>query len=187
MNEHALFSPAQRGTNREGRRRRFLATSMLTAVVFLLPLARTAPAVAAPAERPRLGIGMAPKDASSGVAVHGVEQASPAAASGLKEGDVMLKADGQPLDSLTEFYTQLDAVPAGTDLQVRVKRGGVEHTLFIGTHGCGYDPVVADKLADTVQPLLASVRPPCGTETDDVPVEWVDPVFGDGYTGIIYT
>ena len=63
-----------------------------------------------------------------GVLVTDVDQSSPAAAAGLREGDVILEVNRKDLRSVTDFDRTLRGVNKGTTLLL-VKRG--ENTIYL--------------------------------------------------------
>lgn len=95
--------------------------------------------------RARLGVGIAPPQVAlglrravglpdaEGLLVRHVEEGSPAAASGMKEGDLIVEVGGQPITSVDELYSVLDA-PSGS-LAVKVLRGTEERTVTVEVGG----------------------------------------------------
>jgi serine protease Do len=92
--------------------------------------------------RPRLGIAVAPPHVANrlrasvglteraGLLVRGVEDGSPAARAGIREGDLLVEAAGRPLDTP-------DALPAilaevGLPIDLRIVRGDEERTVSVG-------------------------------------------------------
>jgi S1-C subfamily serine protease len=59
----------------------------------------------------------------SGVLVLGVEPGSPAASSGLREGDVLLDIDGDVLEGVDSLFSHLTEAAAGKAASLRVLRG----------------------------------------------------------------
>jgi serine protease Do len=95
------------------------------------------------AERPRLGIGIAPSWVArrmrravglperDGVLVREVEDGSPAAAAGLQEGDLLIEAAGRPIVEPDDVYDALGTVQSGTNLSLRIVRGADERTVEV--------------------------------------------------------
>jgi len=92
--------------------------------------------------RPRLGIAVAPPHVArrlrasvglserDGLLVRGVEDGSPAARAGIREGDLLVAAAGKPLDTP-------DALPqilaeSGLPIELRIVRGDDERTVSVG-------------------------------------------------------
>jgi S1-C subfamily serine protease len=92
--------------------------------------------------RPRLGIAIAPPHVArrlrasvglsdrTGLLVRGVEDGSPAARAGIREGDLLVEAAGKPLDTP-------DALPqiladTGLPIELRISRGDDERTVSVG-------------------------------------------------------
>jgi serine protease Do len=95
------------------------------------------------AERPRLGIGIAPSWVArrmrravglpdrEGVLVREVEDGSPAAAAGIAEGDLIIEAAGRPIREPDDVYDALGAVGTAAGLTVRIVRGSEERTVEV--------------------------------------------------------
>ena len=99
------------------------------------------------AERPRLGIGIAPSWVArrmrravglaehDGVLVREVEDGSPAAAAGIAEGDLIVDAGGRPIREPDDVYDALGAVGAATSLTLRIVRGAEERSIEVNFGG----------------------------------------------------
>jgi serine protease Do len=95
------------------------------------------------AERPRLGIGIAPNWVANrmrravglperdGVLVREVEDGSPAAAAGLAEGDLLIEAAGRPIVEPDDVYDALGTVSSGGKLALRIVRGSDERSVEV--------------------------------------------------------
>lgn len=101
--------------------------------------------------RPRLGIALAPPRATrrlreaaglsdvTGLLVRGVEEDGPAAAAGLRRGDVLVSAGGRSLTSVDALHEALDAASGSVDLGI--VRGVEEIHLSVAlTSGAGKTP-----------------------------------------------
>jgi serine protease Do len=75
------------------------------------------------ARRLRGAVGLPERD---GLLVRGVVEDSPADRAGLRRGDLLVAADGTPLESLDALFALLDAVPAPERLTLTVLRGSDE-------------------------------------------------------------
>jgi len=64
-----------------------------------------------------------------GVLVSRVREASPAARAGVQRGDVLLKLDGQPVDSTRTFFERLTSATSGQELSLTLLRQGVERVV----------------------------------------------------------
>lgn len=85
--------------------------------------------------RPLLGVALAPPRAArqlrkavglperDGLLVRGVVDNGPAANAGIREGDLLVEADGRPLLSADDLHAVLDAVEPGGSFTVRLVRG----------------------------------------------------------------
>jgi serine protease Do len=95
------------------------------------------------AERPRLGVGIAPSWVArrmrravgladrEGVLVREVEDGTPAAAAGVAEGDLIIEAGGRPIREPDDVYDALSAVESGGTLSLRVVRGADERRIEV--------------------------------------------------------
>jgi serine protease Do len=93
--------------------------------------------------RPRLGVAIAPAHVArrlrravglpeaTGVLVRSVSDASPAARAGVERGDLIVRADGEDVDGVDALYRALDAVPAGSALELDVLRGAEERHVSV--------------------------------------------------------
>ena len=73
-------------------------------------------------------LGMNP-DQPTGALVATVTPNSPAAKAGIKQGDVILSANGHPIKSVHDLPRMVAAMPIGQKLDLTVRRGGKEITL----------------------------------------------------------
>jgi serine protease Do len=93
--------------------------------------------------RPRLGVALAPSHAArrlraavglperDGLLVRGVQDDSPAAAAGIRQGDLLVAAGGRDLASQDDLYAVLESLEGGSSLEVTVVRGVEEVTLTV--------------------------------------------------------
>ena len=96
--------------------------------------------------RPRLGVGLAPAhvaralrrsvglDERDGLLVRVVEDDSPAAAAGLREGDLIVAVDGTPVSNADDLF---DAMDAAEQLRVTVVRGTDELEITVQLNAGG--------------------------------------------------
>jgi S1-C subfamily serine protease len=70
------------------------------------------------------------KDARA-VAVHAVEQGSPAAAAGLRPRDVVLSFRGEPVTTVADLHRRLDANAIGIELPLDILREGAALRLTV--------------------------------------------------------
>jgi serine protease Do len=92
--------------------------------------------------RPRLGVAVAPSEVArrlrrsvglaerDGLLVRGVEDGSPAAAAGIREGDLLVSAGGRDLASADDLHAVLSDV--GLPLELTLLRGNEERTVGVG-------------------------------------------------------
>jgi S1-C subfamily serine protease len=70
---------------------------------------------------------------TSGVLIVKVLPGSPAAAAGLRQGDIILKVGATPVETATDVQAAVDAEEVGTQLDVEVKRNGEQMTVVVET------------------------------------------------------
>ena len=80
------------------------------------------------ARRLRAAVGLPDRD---GLLVRDVGEGTPAAAAGVRRGDLIVAAGGQPLESLDALASALDSLGEGQGLQLTVVRGAEEVNLTV--------------------------------------------------------
>jgi len=81
-------------------------------------------------KRGRLGIAMqAVVGGGEGALIAEVEPNSPAAAAGLRKGDVVIALNGQPVRAPSELRARLGVVPAGETVDLKLQRGKETQTV----------------------------------------------------------
>jgi serine protease Do len=83
------------------------------------------------ARRMRQAVGLDPRE---GLLVRHVEPGGPAAAAGLRPGDLIVEAGGEPVATVEDLFAVLDA-PGGTTLALRIVRGVEELDLTVRWDG----------------------------------------------------
>jgi S1-C subfamily serine protease len=78
------------------------------------------------ANRMRRAVGLEPRD---GVLVREVEEGSPAAAAGIREGDMIVEVAGHAIVEPDDVYDALGTANANGTLQVKLVRGADELTV----------------------------------------------------------
>jgi S1-C subfamily serine protease len=74
--------------------------------------------------RGRIGVDVrSPKGGRPGAEIASVDPASPAALAGLAKGDVVVAVDGRTIASPAQLRTLLGVLPAGTEIDLRFRRG----------------------------------------------------------------
>jgi serine protease Do len=103
------------------------------------------------AERPRLGVGIAPSwvarrmrravglPARDGVLVRDVEEGSPAARAGIAEGDLIVEAAGKQIREPDDVFDALGGLSAGQSLTVKFVRGTEERSVEVSFSAAGGD------------------------------------------------
>ena len=66
-----------------------------------------------------------------GVEVSSVTEGGPADKAGIKQGDVVLEYNGQPVEGMTQFQRLVHETPAGREVKVEVWRNGASLTLTV--------------------------------------------------------
>src|ERR1039458_10429789 len=64
-----------------------------------------------------------------GVEISSVTEGGPADKAGIKQGDIVLEYNGQPVEGLTQFQRLVHETPAGRQVKVEVWRNGAPLTL----------------------------------------------------------
>jgi serine protease Do len=77
-----------------------------------------------------IGVGMQEHEAG-GVTITVVEQDSPADKAGLKTGDMVLRYNGQAVESNEQFAHLVRETPAGRDVKIDISRGGAAQTVTV--------------------------------------------------------
>ncbi|HXQ59430.1 MAG TPA: trypsin-like peptidase domain-containing protein [Acidimicrobiales bacterium] len=93
--------------------------------------------------RPRLGIAVAPRQVAQrlrrsvglpdrdGILVRAVEEGGPAAAAGIRQGDLVVAVAGTPVGSVDELASALEAARSGAPVELAVVRGVEELTVTV--------------------------------------------------------
>ena len=74
---------------------------------------------------------MTPTPPAAGVRIDGVDEDSPAAKAGLKEGDVVVEFDGERVRSARQLTRLVQETPDGRTVKMTVERGGARQTMDI--------------------------------------------------------
>jgi S1-C subfamily serine protease len=83
---------------------------------------------------PRPWLGAFSAESNGKIVVMGVSSDGPAARAGLREGDIISEIEGGEIDGLADFYRKVwKSGPVGTEIPVRIIRGGREAWLRIKT------------------------------------------------------
>ncbi|MBA2255569.1 MAG: trypsin-like peptidase domain-containing protein [Chloroflexi bacterium] len=94
-------------------------------------------------ERPQLGVAVAPAHVArrlrrsvgladrDGLLVRDVGDGTPAAAAGIRPGDLLVEAAGRPLASVDDLFDALGTAGAGDPLELRVVRGAEELSVSV--------------------------------------------------------
>jgi len=132
--------------------------------------AAAAQGAAAPAPLPNsgfLGLGVDDRfDAGRGVRVVAVHPQSPAALGGVKQQDLLVTINGQPVPSRAEFGRLMNQMPPGQEVKLEYLRGDIKHSVPVRL---GTRP--AD--LNAVPPTIAA--PPAGAANVGAPPAQVQP------------
>lgn len=118
--------------------RRLVALALLDIVVAAASLSLSAKSWKQPAlpEKPLtaprvLGIGVEPEEPGPGLRLVEVDARGPAAAAGLHVGDVVLRAEGQPVSSSQQLRERIQAQPPGVPVRLELESGGVRREVSL--------------------------------------------------------
>ncbi|MEM9478222.1 MAG: PDZ domain-containing protein [Verrucomicrobiota bacterium] len=78
-----------------------------------------------------LGLGLEPAAGGKGVRITHVVPGFPAAISGLRRGDVLLKLEGADVGTVTQFIDAISAKSPGTKVRILRRRGGSSTTVNV--------------------------------------------------------
>ncbi|GEM_PF-327518 len=67
----------------------------------------------------------------TGAVIESISEGGPAARAGLQQGDVIIRVDGRTIRTASDFIAQVRAKPAGTEVEVRFAREGVESSVMV--------------------------------------------------------
>ncbi len=93
-------------------------------------------------------------DARKGAVVSAVEPGSPAQRAGLRPGDVIVAADGKPVEGARDLRTAIALVEAGRELELEILRNGTALTLRVQVA----EPRLASLAGGQLSPRLAGAR-----------------------------
>ena len=80
---------------------------------------------------PELRVALSLPGELRGALVNRVRDTSPAARAGVKRGDVLLRLDGQAVDSSQDFFERLSSVTNGQELALTLRRDGRDQVLRV--------------------------------------------------------
>jgi serine protease Do/serine protease DegQ len=81
--------------------------------------------------RGRLGVQLQDVPGREGAQIAQVQPGSPAAAAGLREGDVVTALNGRPVRGASELRAQLGVIPAGENVELRLQRGAEARSVRV--------------------------------------------------------
>jgi len=129
---------------------------------------RVAPQVIDESKRPRFGVA-----SFDTVVVGDVAAGSPAAAAGLRQGDVVRRADGLPIP-LVSFFDHMEKLPEGAQTSLQIERDGAPLTVAVKPHTVGrilglaaYGDIARDgtEIMDKGTPAVRGIMPELGEKT----------------------
>jgi len=101
-------------------------------------------------------------DKARGALVSKVEPGSPAAAAGLKEGDVIVEFGGKPINQANDLPAAVAATKPGSQASLKVWRDGAEKSLDVKIGDMGSERVASSEASPDAKPqgkLGVAVRP----------------------------
>lgn len=108
-----------------------------------------------------------------GVEVDHVEEDSPAAKAGMKQGDVVLEYNGEMVEGTEQFMRLVRETPAGRQVKVVVWRGGANQTLTV-TVGARKNTVIETPNG----PVNVPIPPLPPIEIPRLEMSWQTPLLG---------
>ena len=81
--------------------------------------------------KPRIGMQIQDVEEGKGVTVQDVDDDTPAAKAGLKEGDVITEVNGKEIAGVDELRNEIKDLKEGDSFKVRYKRGGNNQTAEV--------------------------------------------------------
>jgi serine protease Do len=115
-----------------------------------------------------------------GVEIKSVAEDSPAAKAGLKEGDVVLDYNGQPVQGMEQFQRLVRETPAGREVKLNIWRGGAPQTVT-ATIGTRKGMVIQSDDGAFSFAMPTPPMPPIPPRMPDMPkveLTWRTPVLG---------
>jgi serine protease Do len=83
------------------------------------------------ARKPKIGLQIQDVEEGKGVKVREVDEDSPAAKAGLKEGDVISEINGKPVDGVDNVRNEIKDLKEGDTFKVKFSRGGSSQTVDV--------------------------------------------------------
>jgi serine protease Do len=81
--------------------------------------------------KPKIGLQIQDVEEGKGVKVQEVDENSPAAKAGLKEGDVITEVNGKPVDGVDNVRSEIRDIKEGDILKVKYNRNGSSQSADI--------------------------------------------------------
>jgi serine protease Do len=118
-------------------------------------------------------------DQGKGILVAQVMEDSPAAAAGLRQGDVITQLNGEPVDKTASFRNQISLTRPGTSVQLRVLRDGKERSIKV--------KIGAMETDAQGQPIEVGKVPQLGLSLQDLTPELAERFGYDDAQGVLVT
>ncbi len=116
-------------------------------------------------------------DQSKGILVAQVIEDSPAAEAGMKQGDVITKLNGEPVDKTANFRNRIALTRPGTSVQLTVLRDGKERTIKV--------KIGAMETDDQGQPIESGKVAKLGLSLQDLTPELAERFGYEGANGVL--
>ncbi len=103
-------------------------------------------------------------EGKKGVLVAQVTRGSPAEKAGLRQGDLIVSYQGEPVEDIGKFRNRISLTPPGTGAELDIVRGGKEQTVSVRIAGLDEGSVVAREMQAVTDELGIVVQ----TMTDEL-------------------
>jgi serine protease Do len=112
-----------------------------------------------------------------GVEVAHVEEDSPAAKAGVKQGDVVLEYNGEKVEGVDQFIRLVHETPPGRQVKMAVWRNGATENLTV-TVGARKNMVIETPSGPVTVPAIPPIPPIPPIEIPRFEMSWQSPIIG---------
>lgn len=115
-----------------------------------------------------------------GIEVGHVDENSPAAKAGLKEGDVILEFNGTAVEGMDQFVRMVHETPAGRQVKLAIWRNGAQQdvTVTVGARKSTVIETPDGPVAIPAIPAIPSIPPMPPIEIPRFEMTWQNPMLG---------